>query len=395
MSEPSVQNTDLDTNATAATLSPLYYTNQQMAQMLRPPPDPLSTDAGETNLQQLFPQLYAQQANQADQAGVQAPAPQAAPQSYRRGGMASFHVNADMPTFARLRAGGPVNMKIPGETIASNDQAVQALMEDKGMLARYGVDPQTIPPDRKPPVPNSVISPSPQTNDGPVHGHARGGMIEPTEAQKHAGNYKKIHGHVWGIPISIENPAGSVRSGKGKDGKEWSVTMPHHYGYFKRTEGKDGDQVDVHVGPHIETDQVHVINQVNPDTGKFDEHKVMMGFRKPHEAVNAYHSSFSDGKGHLRMGGMVSMHMHDFRKWLKDKSATKRPVGPGIHKPAKSVGGILQHFAAGGPVMPRLKQYPSTTVPVANYVPPMPHYRDNLGNSDMSAFRNSLQDMVR
>lgn len=391
MSEPSYVNSDLDTNATAGTMSPLYYTNSQMAQMLVPPPDPLSTDSGTTNLQQLFPQLYAQQMNQQDQAGVAAPPAQAAPQGYRRGGMASLHVNADMPHFAYLAKGGFP----PMPPVVNNDQAVDAMMHDKSLLSRYGVDMASVPPDRKPPVPSSVIPPSPRINDGPVQGRAKGGMIEPSEAQKHAGNYKKTHGHVWGIPISIENPAGSIRSGKGKDGKEWSVRMPHHYGYFKRTEGKDGDQVDVHVGPHIETDQVHVIDQVNPDTGKFDEHKVMMGFHKPHEAVNAYHSSFSDGKGHLRMGGMVSMHMHDFRKWLKDKSATKRPAGPGIHKPAKSTGGILQHFAAGGPVMPRLKQYPSTTVPVANYVPPMPHYRDNLGNSDMSAFRNSLQDMVR
>lgn len=62
--------------------------------------------------------------------------------------------------------------------------------------------------------------------------------------------------------------------------------------------------------------------------------------------------------------------------------------------PKEAHGGLIKGYAAGGPVMPRIKQYASP-LPGNNYVPPIPHYRDNLGNDEMSATRNSLQNMVR
>ncbi len=65
----------------------------------------------------------------------------------------------------------------------------------------------------------------------------------PTEGQKEAGNYKKGHVNVQGFDITIENPKGSERSGIDADGKPWIVNMQNHYGYFKRSEGKDGDQI--------------------------------------------------------------------------------------------------------------------------------------------------------
>ena len=43
---------------------------------------------------------------------------------------------------------------------------------------------------------------------------------EPTEAKKQAGNYKKGHVKIDGFDVTIENPRGSVRSGKDADGKE-------------------------------------------------------------------------------------------------------------------------------------------------------------------------------
>jgi len=62
---------------------------------------------------------------------------------------------------------------------------------------------------------------------------------EPTEAQIKAGNYKKYHMKMNGIKITIENPAGSYRSGKDDDGNEWRTKMNHHYGYIKGTVGAD------------------------------------------------------------------------------------------------------------------------------------------------------------
>ena len=79
---------------------------------------------------------------------------------------------------------------------------------------------------------------------------------DPTDAQKEAGNYKKGHISIQGLPITLENPQGSIRSGKDGNGRAWEVTMPAHYGYIKRTEGADGEQVDVYIGETPSSDNV-------------------------------------------------------------------------------------------------------------------------------------------
>jgi len=117
----------------------------------------------------------------------------------------------------------------------------------------------------------------------------------PTEAQAKSGNYRK--GKFWnhGLQVTIENPKGSTRSGTDANGKEWSVTMPAHYGYLRRTEGNDGDQLDVFIGPDPACDLVYVVDQINQDNGRFDEHKVMTGFHTEAEARKAYRDAFTAG----------------------------------------------------------------------------------------------------
>ena len=44
---------------------------------------------------------------------------------------------------------------------------------------------------------------------------------------------------------------------------------------FVNSKGKDKDQIDVFVNDGATKDSpVYIVNQINPDTGKFDEHKV-------------------------------------------------------------------------------------------------------------------------
>ena len=102
----------------------------------------------------------------------------------------------------------------------------------------------------------------------------------PTEGQKDYGNYKKARVRVHGMLIAIENPKGAKRSGTDPSGKTWSQTMRHHYGYFMQTDGYDGDPVDVFLGPNPKSNKVFVVDQVDPGSKRFDEHKVMMGFDK-------------------------------------------------------------------------------------------------------------------
>jgi hypothetical protein len=99
---------------------------------------------------------------------------------------------------------------------------------------------------------------------------------EPTPGQIEAGNYAKGHVSWAGFGIAIENPKGSERSGTDRNGKTWSITMANDYGYFKGILGRDKDHLDVFIGPHLESELVHVVNQNAPATGKFDEHKCII-----------------------------------------------------------------------------------------------------------------------
>lgn len=144
----------------------------------------------------------------------------------------------------------------------------------------------------------------------------------PTEAQKEAGNYKKGHVKVDGFDITIENPKGSVRSGKDADGKEWSVTMNNDYGYIRGTEGVDGDHIDVFLSDNPEQGNVYVIDQINQKTGEYDESKVMYGFNSLEEAKEAYLSNFEKG---WKIGVVSGVSKEEFRKWIESSVRKTKP----------------------------------------------------------------------
>lgn len=142
----------------------------------------------------------------------------------------------------------------------------------------------------------------------------------PTDGQQRAGNYKKGHLSVGGLDVAVENPAGSLRR------PEWPA-LTAHYGYVKRTEGADGDEVDcfVRVGtPEDWSGPAHVVDQVNPATGAFDEHKVMVGWHAAADARAAYLSSYAPGWQGL--SALTTLPWDDFTQWLRTGD-TKSPVG--------------------------------------------------------------------
>jgi predicted RNA methylase len=156
---------------------------------------------------------------------------------------------------------------------------------------------------------------------------------EPSDGQKAAGNYRKGHLRLQGLDITIENPAGSTRAGRGPDGEAWSVEMPVAYGYVKGTRGRDGDQVDVFIGPDTNAGTVFLVDQNDLQTGRFDEHKALIGFKSEAEARAAYESSFSDGRGGERIGALTPMPVAEFKAWLGDggvakPAAQRRPTRP-------------------------------------------------------------------
>lgn len=144
----------------------------------------------------------------------------------------------------------------------------------------------------------------------------------PTEAQKEAGNYKKGHVKIDGYDVTIENPKGSVRSGKDADGNEWSVTMNNDYGYIRGTEDVDGDHIDLFLSDNPETGDVFVIDQVNPD-GTFDEHKVMYGFKSALAAKRAYMANYS--KDWTGLGKITRVSKEEFKKWVNSSHRKTKP----------------------------------------------------------------------
>lgn len=149
---------------------------------------------------------------------------------------------------------------------------------------------------------------------------------EPSQAQIEAGNYKKGHINLQGLDISIENPAGSLRKGVDDSGKAWETKLAHHYGYIKGTVGKDKDHVDVFIGPNPESDRVFVVDQIDPKTGKLDEHKVMLGFTSEEEARSGYLANY-DQSGPGRIGALAATSIGQFHRWLKHGDTKKAFAG--------------------------------------------------------------------
>lgn len=142
-------------------------------------------------------------------------------------------------------------------------------------------------------------------------------LPEPTEKQKEAGNYKKatidasIVPWLSGMDIAIENPAGSKRK------PEWDA-LKNDYGYFKGSDAFDGDEVDVFIGPDMATkpENIFVIDQVDPETGKPDEHKIILGVDNAEDAKKIYLDNYE--KGWNGLGDIVEYQFDDFKTKLKD-----------------------------------------------------------------------------
>lgn len=255
--------------------------------------------------------------------------------------------DGDIPLIYTGAGAIPLSLVVEGGALAPGTPAVPG---KPAASAKPNASPANAQPMRGPARPTSA-SPQPPQKPTPVHaptaGAKKNGEIIDVEKalitysevrsaaqeaekpkskeQKKVGNYKK--GHVWiqGLNITIETPKGKKRSGHDPDGSKWSSTMAGDYGYIRGTLGADGDQIDVCIGKHPKSNDVFVIDQIDAETGDFDEHKVFLGYRKPKAALRDYLDSNGDGLGGLRSWRMVRMSIGDFKSWLKSGN-TKRPI---------------------------------------------------------------------
>jgi Protein of unknown function (DUF1073)/Inorganic Pyrophosphatase len=103
----------------------------------------------------------------------------------------------------------------------------------------------------------------------------------------------------FGMDISIENKAGTWRSGEDAGGHSWKVKLTHDYGYLLKTLGRDGDPIDVFMGTDPNAQFVYVAHTLKaPEFIDADEDKCFLDFKSMDEARKAFLSNY-DRPEHL------------------------------------------------------------------------------------------------
>ena len=137
--------------------------------------------------------------------------------------------------------------------------------------------------------------------------------------------YKLQGKRVWnGINISIENKKGSIRSGIDPNGKPWSIKMKYAYGRIPRTEGADGDQIDVYLGDDLDSELVFIVHQQDPWKKCYDEDKIFIGFKTKKQVEKAFKEQYNR-PGFLGPIDIVSIEV--FKDMIKDKSRKGKSIG--------------------------------------------------------------------
>lgn len=107
-----------------------------------------------------------------------------------------------------------------------------------------------------------------------------------------------------GLNIGIEYQPGDVRHGR---------IMQVSYGHIQGYVGADKDALDVYLGNKPASNRVFQIDQLKADNNTFDEHKFMLWFDTPEEALNAYLGQMP----RQFYGGMKEIKLTELNKYRK------------------------------------------------------------------------------
>jgi hypothetical protein len=138
-----------------------------------------------------------------------------------------------------------------------------------------------------------------------------------------------------GIPIAIENWPGSVRSWTDADGTTGNTRMWFAYGFVEGTEGTDGDEIDVFVGPDPDAEVVYLVHQQNPRTGLWDEDKALVGFPSEAQALQAYRMHYDRPDFEASVSQITVDH---FKRWY-EQTAPER-AQEALSEPLQKRGGV-------------------------------------------------------
>jgi hypothetical protein len=137
-----------------------------------------------------------------------------------------------------------------------------------------------------------------------------------------------------GIPVVIEWPKGSVREGKGKDGKTWRRTMNADYGFIDDTEAKgDEEPLDIYIasgdwseGADSGNPKVYIIEQLD-EHGDFDEYKLVAGVPDLETAQELYLSHYPKEWGQDRLGDCYEAALGSLRRKVEEHQDKTAALG--------------------------------------------------------------------
>jgi hypothetical protein len=126
-----------------------------------------------------------------------------------------------------------------------------------------------------------------------------------------------------GFELRIETEAGEARSpGHDPEHPRAQHLVPYAYGFFVGTNGKDGEEIDVHLGSHPDATMAYVIDCNVPGDR---EDKVMLGFASSEEALRAFSAAYQGGGAEF-IEGVREMSHAELRKFLRIQKEAAVPL---------------------------------------------------------------------
>lgn len=152
----------------------------------------------------------------------------------------------------------------------------------------------------------------------------KSGKSDTKQPKKKTKDSALIEFEFAGLPVTIEVPAGQVRIIRNDAGEVvYERFLQHDYGFVRRTVGRDGDEIDVILGPYETAPFAYVIEMIDlgPDVEqRCDEEKCFVGFPDSNSAKAAFLAMYPPDF----FGGMEEVPINEFRERMS--GATSREI---------------------------------------------------------------------
>jgi len=110
-----------------------------------------------------------------------------------------------------------------------------------------------------------------------------------------------------GLPIIVEWPKGSTRTGEDKEGNPWKREMKADYGFVNNTTAVgDREPLDVYIGPNPDAEYAYVVEQLD-EQGNLDEYKCVLGVDSLEEAEEMYLAHYPEDWEDTRLGEIAEI----------------------------------------------------------------------------------------